>query len=173
MYILCTYTSVQWRKRSPKPKAQHISGMHSHPSFLAWYNPLYSSSPLPVIWVVSKHHCAANRTDQIRTPSSPWGYFYFITCLVSCSSLIFFPSNCPFILQHLPSSTSFGWTQTDPSWPDLQPPQSLHIISDLHLRSSAQHAGDVSTELPPAKPQLILCKSAGSQNRFPAGGIWI
>lgn len=32
-------------------------------------------------------------------------------------------------------------------------PLSLHFISDLHLRSSAQHAGDF-TELPPAKPQL-------------------
>lgn len=53
-------------------------------------------------------------------------------------------------------------------------PRSLHVISDLHLRSSAQHAGGMNTELPPAKPQLTTAhalESAGSQSRFPAGGI--
>lgn len=166
MYILCTYTAVQWRKRSPRPKAQHISGMHSHPSFLHSTTaqgiiPFTVSLPFLrtnfLLCFVSKHNCAANISDQIRTPSSPRGYFDFIIQFVSCSDLICFPSNCPFIpkpLQHLPSNTSFGWTWVDPSWPDFQPPQSLHIISDLHPRSSAQHAGDVSTEVPPAKPQL-------------------
>lgn len=150
MYILCTYTAVQWRKRSPKPKAQHISGMHSHPSFLHSTTAqaiICFTISLPfqrtnsLLWLVSNHHCAANISDQLRTPSSPWGYFHFIICLVSCSGLICFPNNCPFILkllQHLQSNTSFGWTQTDPFCLDLQPP----LVSAWNFRSSLICTGD-------------------------------
>lgn len=38
-------------------------------------------------------------------------------------------------------------------------PRSLHVISDLLPRSSAQHAGGMSTELPPAKPQLTTARA--------------
>lgn len=117
--------------------------MHSHPSFLnnttaqgiiffIVYLPFQRTNFL--LWVVSNHHCAANTSDQVRTPLSPWAYFYFITCLVSCFSLICFPNNCPFVLQHLHSRTSSGWTWTDPFWLDLQPP----FVSAFHLWSAPE-----------------------------------
>lgn len=78
--VLCIYTAVQWRKRSPEPKAQHISGMHSHPSFLhstTAQGIIFFTVSLPfqrtnlLLWVVSNHHCAANINTQVRTLSSP------------------------------------------------------------------------------------------------------
>lgn len=166
--------------------------MHSHPSFLhstTAQGIIFFTVSLPfqrtnlLLWVVSNHHCAAIINNQIRTPSSPWGYFYFITCLVSCSSLIYFPNKCPFFLKLLqfypaPAKQHFLRMDMDRSllaWltTSLSLCMSSLICSRDHLPNMQEVWAQNCLQPNLSSPQLMLWKSAGSQSRFPAGGIWI
>lgn len=112
--------------------------VHSHLLFLystsgqgtvIFTDPLAFQRTNLLLLVVSNHHCAANTMNQVKIPSSPLGYFYFLTYFPLPVLFAFLINAHPFwlllgfcsLILYPQSSTPFRWTRTDAFLLDLKP----------------------------------------------------
>lgn len=164
VHILYIHSCSTEKKVSQTKGSAHLS-----------YNLLYSCSPLSedkLSALGCNHHCTANINNQVRTPSSPWGYFYFITCLVYCSSFICFPNKCSSLLATMkllqfypaPAKHPFLWMVTDRSllaWPTT--PLCLCTSSLILTRDPLPNTQEIKRKTASSQTSALYSSWSGNQ----------